>query len=1306
MSDAYDLAGARKAGISDEDSLNHLASVNGYDLAGARAAGIPDSDSLNHLMTVRAAPEPVVEKESPEALGGIGATVGAVGAAGDVIYSKGRPLFRMAEKAMGMDSGAPTVKPRTFQDPATVAEQAIARRTAPAPDVTGSPSAVKNWGATQHEGEFLGGAEYKDADRIKKEALAFEKQNPTQKVLPGSLLAVPEEEAKRLAQQRAELAAQQDIAKQAEVQKVAQTRAERLGERAELKGKSNQFGAAKGAGNIAVKVGAPVLGGYELGSQGAQAYNRLTRPDLTASDVAAGATNVVGATTGALSMVPSKYRIPAAIISQGAGAIANFLDKRNPRKEEVEQKAQGGLAGYAEGGGPKLPGKLGKFQKVAENLGTALKPLARAPAKSKAEIEAIAQRMAPQELGEFVRAPGKTTSVSGASKKQYDRELGLQHDIRNVIGTENLPEIDYHKRIGDVAMMLPGDKSIVGDIHRVGDLELEKVVRAEGGKGFPVNYALENPDLPPELWTSTGQVAKNYQNLGRKVAQEYGAENVLPHYANMPLGMGYSQHFADTLLRGLRPAGADLGKATDMMRTGSFKGKTFPDFPGFENMDEVYELMKHNPEMRQLFTNRIQVQDVAKSLGLPPTYGSDALHAVTSPSLRNLETGAGGHLIGRLDLGRQMSPSTHSGYIPYRDPGLNIPGEAIARTSNATPYEMLYPDLLNDIRTNPITYSSATGKQMIVPEFGRLKMDSPRQIIDPQFADEMAMYKEAMKKLTGKAAGGSINMDELQARKNALPDISLSARDLPNMTGQPGVGYMQTPQGAMARLQLEKELEKARLRAGVSGLALAIPGQQGIKTIPGQMDIGAKIPLGRGNLDISARRSINPVPGRGYDQGINAQYSMKFAEGGEVKHFEGGGKTGALLSLLKPAVNRIDMHFKDVIKRTPQITEAARLLKEGKLSREEFDRIVNQFKPVTPYNFVPQPATEAEAMDALGKKGIGKFKLALPEGHPVDLRLDIPAYKDKGVWVNSIHNAGQKNVIPDTSYSNVAAARDVGFEITPRNQERFLNYAADLEGQNKFTGARMQGLWTPMDDKDFIEKSQDALRSKDWTQIGMDPERHGYFYDRTSMEPIAKADEVLQVGPLVLGKNPKYGKKKDSLYAQGGLVDNYAPGGRIVKGALDALNKASEGKLGQVANKDLTTLQDYHTSLGDRVAAGAKEMQDKIAAAQFKYKKGDRVFTDWTAKNNYPPYEILGTRILGGKFGTILRDPATGKALRDENGKALREAEHVGYQVRHDFTPHGETEPSWRIHTMPETSFKGLIEPEEPYKKGGKVKKK
>lgn len=890
MSGVYDLEGARKAGIKDEDSLNHLASTLNYDLEGARAAGISDADSLAHLAAVKPPPEPVVEKESPEALGGMGATLGGVAAAGDVIYSKGRPIFRLAEKALGMDSSEPTVKPRTFKSPSEIAELAIQRRTVP--DVPeGSTTTVRNWtagkpgeGAGQHAGEFLGGSDYSEADKIAKEAKEFEARNPGKKILPGSLLAVPEEEAARVAKQRAELKATQDVANQAEINAIAQKRAERLGERAALKGQQNKFAMGKGAAGLAGKAILPVVGGYEVGSQGAQAYNRLTRPDLTASDVASGITNIVGAGAGATSMVPGKYRIPAAIVAQGAGAIANWLDKRNPRnEEEPAKKAEGGLAHLAKGGDV--------AKKGAELLGKALKPLQRAPAKTKAEIEAIAQRMAPQELGEFVRAPGKTTSVAGLSKKQYDREKELQHDIRNIVGTENLPEIDYSKRIGDVAIMLPGDKSAVADLYAVNGLPLEKAVRLEGGKGYPVNYALENPNLPPELWASTGQVAKNYQNLGRKVAQEYSAENVLPHYANMPLGMGYSQHYADALLRGLNPAGADLGKLTDVMRKGTFKGKTFEDFPGFENMDQVYDLMQHNPELRQLFTNRLQVQDVAKQVGLPSTYGTDTLHAVTAPSLRHLETGAGGHLVGRLDLNRPQTPTAHRGYTPDRDPGLNIPGEAIGRTPYATPYEMLYPDLLNEIRTNPITYQS-NGRAMIVPEFGRLKMDSPRQIIDQQFVDEMEMYKEAMKKLTGKADGGSISADD-------LPDVRLDVRGMPNMTGMPGVGYMQTPQGAMARIEMAKELANARLRAGASGMAMSLPGQHGVKTMPGQLDIGANIPVGRGNVDVSAYRSINPIPGRGHMQGVNARYTLPFANGGVVP---GYGKGGKIIELAKDFV--------------------------------------------------------------------------------------------------------------------------------------------------------------------------------------------------------------------------------------------------------------------------------------------------------------------------------------------------------------------------------------------------------------------
>jgi hypothetical protein len=43
----------------------------------------------------------------------------------------------------------------------------------------------------------------------------------------------------------------------------------------------------------------------------------------------------------------------------------------------------------------------------------------------------------------------------------------------------------------------------------------------------------------------------------------------------------------------------------------------------------------------------------------------------------------------------------------------------------------------------------------------------------------------------------------------------------------------------------------------------------------------------------------------------------------------------------------------------------------------------------------------------------------------------------------------------------------------------------------------------------------------------MDPFRHSYFYDRDSMRPVLKADEVIQIGPLVLAKNVEFGTDKD-----------------------------------------------------------------------------------------------------------------------------------------------------------------------------------
>lgn len=119
----------------------------------------------------------------------------------------------------------------------------------------------------------------------------------------------------------------------------------------------------------------------------------------------------------------------------------------------------------------------------------------------------------------------------------------------------------------------------------------------------------------------------------------------------------------------------------------------------------------------------------------------------------------------------------------------------------------------------------------------------------------------------------------------SVPNINFEARGIPNMTGTPGIGYEQGVQGTIARMQLEQELRnRARLRAGVSGMGMALPGQHGVKMMPGQVDIGYKMPLGQGNLDISARRDINKQrPGMPQNYAANINYNLEFADGGAVQ---------------------------------------------------------------------------------------------------------------------------------------------------------------------------------------------------------------------------------------------------------------------------------------------------------------------------------------------------------------------------------------------------------------------------------------
>ena len=169
-----------------------------------------------------------------------GFVAGAAGVAGGAIAGPGLKSEFDRYGIPGLKpqvTPAPAVPP-TFKSPTDVAAQAIKNRQGSV-TVEGIPdNAVKNYGKSQYtnpagEGVYYGAGEtgdYSGARKAAEEAIAAEKRFPGMKVIEGGStpLAVPEQLHKELAEKRALEKAAEDARNQAEVNQVAQLRADRL----------------------------------------------------------------------------------------------------------------------------------------------------------------------------------------------------------------------------------------------------------------------------------------------------------------------------------------------------------------------------------------------------------------------------------------------------------------------------------------------------------------------------------------------------------------------------------------------------------------------------------------------------------------------------------------------------------------------------------------------------------------------------------------------------------------------------------------------------------------------------------------------------------------------------------------------------------------------------------------------------------------------------------------------------------------------------------------------------------------------
>lgn len=341
-----------------------------------------------------------------------------------------------------------------------------------------------------------------------------------------------------------------------------------------------------------------------------------------------------------------------------------------------------------------------------------------------------------------------------------------------------------------------------------------------------------------------------------------------------------------------------------------------------------------------------------------------------------------------------------------------------------------------------------------------------------------------------------------------------------NPRPEPGLGPYRYGAESQGLYNLEEDPVRLRtLAAEANRTPYTSPYNQGI-TDPGQ----AITDVERMAREYGYEGIVNPQQRTAVM--FNPTPVQRYQRGGAVKEKLKEGVRGAL-ERMQPMVNRLNMSFKDVTKRVPELTQAAQGLVRGDLTAEDYDRLVQLYKPVTPYNFVPEPARPEDALQALTENKRPMFGKTneIQAGERADLRLDIPAYRDHGVWVNSIHRKDAPTV-----YGSVSSVRNAQMIGSP---DKALKVATGETPKAPF--AVIRGEWNPISEEEAVKAAQQYLNHPDWRQVGYDPERHGYFYDRATMQPILGAEEVIQIGPLVLARKPKVGEKSEQKYREGGL---------------------------------------------------------------------------------------------------------------------------------------------------------------------------
>lgn len=235
------------------------------------------------------------------------------------------------------------------------------------------------------------------------------------------------------------------------------------------------------------------------------------------------------------------------------------------------------------------------------------------------------------------------------------------------------------------------------------------------------------------------------------------------------------------------------------------------------------------------------------------------------------------------------------------------------------------------------------------------------------------------------------------------------------------------------------------------------------------------------------------------EQLLDTLYKEGHAEGGPIQGYAGGGK---------------------LLNQVPKVAQALEEYLKGNISNAERIGAMRAHLPIRKWSELPPNYTDEQIRNALMVNKQPKALADVPAGAQVGNRLDIPAYTQNGVYVDTVHDANGKPI----SYNRTGHLTGVDFSSKPNQavrvglgtKEQALTPLGAEIGSGKSPFALMKGTNVGTHDEEVRRMMQEYLNDPKWTQVGMDPRAHSQFFDKSTGMPIWSAEQKLQSGPLVM----------------------------------------------------------------------------------------------------------------------------------------------------------------------------------------------